>query len=246
MKEVLYRFGTARQIHSDQGRNFESRVFKAVCELFDMDKTRTTGFHPESDGMVERYNRTLLSMLRMYADDDQTKWDESLPFVMMAYRASVHESTGKTPNEMMFGSNVSLPLDAVVASPAEERCGDLDSENCDDYVGNLKQRLRAAHDFARIKLRKSAQYQEHQYNLKADKRSLSQGQPVWLYDPAKTRGVCPKLAAKWTGPYVIIQKIDDLVYRVQEHPRARSKVVHRNRLKPYEGGNPPQWYKKSP
>ena len=245
VREVLCRFGNARQIHSDQGRNFESRVFKAVCEFFDMDKTRTTGYHPESDGMVERYNHTLLSMLRMYAEDDQRKWDDSLPFVMMAYRASVHESTGKTPNEMMFGRNVTLPLDAVVASPAEE-ASESDMYDYDSYVDDLRERLRAAHDFARIKLRRSAQYQEYQYNLKANKRALSQGQPVWLHDPSRTRGVCPKLKAKWTGPFVITQKIDDLVYRVQKHPRANPKVVHLNRLKPYEGVNPPQWYKSRP
>ncbi|KAL5468771.1 hypothetical protein EMCRGX_G029887 [Ephydatia muelleri] len=70
-------------------------------------KTRTTPYHPQSDGMIERFNRTLLSMLRMAAVDDKSNWDLKLPCLMLAYRTSVHETTKHTPFSLMFGRELS-------------------------------------------------------------------------------------------------------------------------------------------
>ena len=76
-------------------------------------KTRTTPYHPQSDGMIERFNRTLLSMLRMAAVDDKSNWDLKLPCLMLAYRTSVHEATKHTPFSLMFGREVQLPIDVM-------------------------------------------------------------------------------------------------------------------------------------
>ena len=73
--EFSARFGIVRQIHTDQGRNFESKLFKQICNLLDIDKTRTSAFHPQSDGLVERFNRTLENMLSLYVADNQRDWD---------------------------------------------------------------------------------------------------------------------------------------------------------------------------
>ena len=63
VREFICRFGVPLLIHSDQGRNFESELFAEMCRLLDIKKTRTTPYHPESDGMVERFNRTLEAQL---------------------------------------------------------------------------------------------------------------------------------------------------------------------------------------
>ena len=80
----------------------------AVCATFGSGLglgfgTRTTPYHPESDGMVERFNRTLPMMLAMFAGENRDDWDDLLPAVVMAYRSSVHESTGFSPYRLMFG-----------------------------------------------------------------------------------------------------------------------------------------------
>ena len=95
-------------IHSDQGREFENKVMHELCLLGGSHKTKTTPYHPESDGLVERFNRTLLMMLAMNTKDD---WDDLLPPVMMAYRSSVHESSGFNPYRLMFGEECTLPMD---------------------------------------------------------------------------------------------------------------------------------------
>ena len=93
-------------IHSDQGREFENKVMQELCLLCGDHKTRTTPYHPESDGLVERFNRTLPMMLAMFVGENRDDWDDLLPAVMMAYRSSVHESTGYSPYRLMLGKNV--------------------------------------------------------------------------------------------------------------------------------------------
>ncbi|PIK53794.1 Retrovirus-related Pol polyprotein from transposon [Apostichopus japonicus] len=112
--DFVSRFGVPKQIHTDQGRNFESNLFKELCQLLGVDKTRTTPYHPQSDGMVERFNRTLEEMLAKVVDSDQKNWDKCIPLVMMAYRSSIHESTGHSPAEMMLGREIPLPVDYII------------------------------------------------------------------------------------------------------------------------------------
>ena len=103
IEELIVRFGTPYMIHTDQGVQFESNLFREVCRLLQIQKTRTTPYHHQSDGMVERNNRTILTMLSAFVDEHQHNWDEHLPYISMAYRAAEHETTGNSPNYMMLG-----------------------------------------------------------------------------------------------------------------------------------------------
>lgn len=114
MEEWVCRFGDPRTIHTDQGRNFESTLFRELCHLLNIHKTRTSPYHPQSNGMIERFNRTLLSMLSHFVEDNQSNWDILLPYVMMAYRSSVHASTGFTPYKVVFGCEIVLPVDVML------------------------------------------------------------------------------------------------------------------------------------
>ena len=85
VREVVCRFGTPYQFHSDQGRDYESHLFQQVCKLLEVDKTRTTPYMPKSDGLVERFNRTLQHMLATFVNENRNDWDDHLPYLMMAY-----------------------------------------------------------------------------------------------------------------------------------------------------------------
>ena len=132
MKEVISRYGAPEKIHSDQGRNFKAQLFQEICVLFNMDKTRTSPYHLESDGMVERMNCTLPNMLGKYVSDHQCDWDEHLPLIMIAYRSSVHASTQYTSSYLFFGHEVRLPVDVMF-----RRHPNHDPE-VSDYVRNLR------------------------------------------------------------------------------------------------------------
>ena len=104
-------------LHTDQGRNFESTLMKEVCRLLGIVKTRTTPYHPQSDGLVERFNRTLLNLLSQAASENEQEWDLHILMVMLAYRTSVQESTGCTPFYLMFGREARLPADVMYGLP---------------------------------------------------------------------------------------------------------------------------------
>jgi hypothetical protein len=237
VNEFVTRFGTPLQLHSDQGSCFEAKLFQEMCALLHIDKTRTTAIHPQANGMVERFNRTLGCMLTMYCEKEQRSWDKHLPHVMMAYRASVHSTTGKTPNMMMLGREVTLPMQAVIGRPINEDT----EEEADGYVEKLQERLARAHEIGREQLKKNAIYRKRHYDLRAKNNPLKVGQLVWIHDPARKVGVCHKLTSKWKGPFVVVRKVDDLVYLVKKTQKQPAKAIHINRLKTYRGQNVPKW-----
>ena len=93
VNEMICQFGVPLEMHSDQGRNFESALFKEVCRLLGMTKTKTTPLHPQSDGMVERMNRTIEVQLSMFVQDHQRDWDEFIPLLMITYCSLNHDTT---------------------------------------------------------------------------------------------------------------------------------------------------------
>ena len=117
IREVVCRFGTPEVIHTDQGTHFEANLLKKVLDRLGIEKTRTTPYHPASDGMVERFNRTLERMFRATLQRPQGEWDVATPFLTAAYRATPHASTGLTPNRVMLGREVSLPIDVAYGLP---------------------------------------------------------------------------------------------------------------------------------
>ena len=238
VEEFVCRFGVPRQLHSDKGSNFESKLFQQMCKLLEIDKTRTSSRRPQSDGMVERFNRTLESMLSMYAEKKSNTWDEHLPYVMLAYRSSVHASTGVSPNKMMLGREVELPLQAVVPMPEE----DSDEDIC-EYVQGIQDKLEEAHETARVPLKKAAQRQKRNYDHRATNvRKFQPGQAVWYHNPTLKVGRCKKFHHPWKGPYIVTQFLDDVTYRIQEKSKSKAIVCHVDKLKLYKGERKPTWF----
>ena len=114
VRNWICRFGVPDSIHSYQGRNFESRTFSETCQLLSMNKTLSSAYHPEGNGQVENLHKTLRSMLKARVEDNPATWDEHLDFCMMAYRSSVHSSTGHTLFELVFGREMRITLDVMV------------------------------------------------------------------------------------------------------------------------------------
>ena len=118
--EFFFRFGPPEQLHSDQGRSFESDVVAEMCRLLGVVKTRTTPYHPQSDGLVERLNRTLLQMLATAVEDKAMNWDSHLRRLCIAYNSSIQPTTGYTPFYLMFGRQVRMPVDIMYGTPNPE------------------------------------------------------------------------------------------------------------------------------
>ena len=109
----LPRYGFPLFLHSDQGKEFDNAMIHKLSELLVTVKTKTTPYHPRSDGLVERFNRTLLAMLAMFVSQEHDNWDDLLPFMMLAYNTTVHTTTGFTPYRLVFGDECNLPGNLV-------------------------------------------------------------------------------------------------------------------------------------
>ena len=120
LQGFVSRFGVPSQIYSDQGAQFESNLFQALCRILGIEKTRTTPYHPQSDGLVERFNRSLEDMLSKVVETNYKNWDDCLPYSMMAYRSSIHETTGDSPVRMMLGRNIQLPVELMLGKGIPE------------------------------------------------------------------------------------------------------------------------------
>eukprot|EP00108_Taenia_solium_P006417 TsM_000973800 transcript=TsM_000973800 gene=TsM_000973800 len=109
--------GVPESVHSDQGPNFESRLFTELCKTLGIAKTRTTPWHPQGNGQVERTNRTLVGLLKAFTKGAKPEdWDLSLGRAPLAYRATVHASTGVSPFKMLTGREMRVPSDIFLPS----------------------------------------------------------------------------------------------------------------------------------
>lgn len=231
------RFGACMELHSDQGRNFESAVLAEVCKIFGVHKTRTTALYPQSDGLVERFNRTLLNSLAAYVSEHQRDWDLHTPLVLLAYRTAVHEATGVSPCEAMLGRPLRGPLELVVPRPVPEHCT-VDSQ----YVSELIAQLESVQQYVRANLDLAGLDLKRRYDRNADRTGFQPGDAVWLYNPRVPKGRSPKLGRPWTGPHRVVERLTDVVYRIQSSPRAKPYTVNRYRLWRVTGSLPEDWW----
>lgn len=236
--EFIARYGAPIEIHSDQGRNFEAAVMKDVCRMLGIHKTRTTAFRPQSDGFIERFNRTLQQILSLYTNEQQTDWDRMIPLALTAYRATPQETTGQTPNMLMLGREVTLPVDLVVGKTPD----DVDIE-VTEYGHDLRDKMEQVFEIVRKKSGREMHRQKRLYDRrKADPtvQRFMPGTMVWIAIKTRTPGKAPKLQRKWKGPAVILRQYSDVTYLVAEKG-GREKVVHFDIMKPYNGEQHPRW-----
>ena len=228
VKEVFCKIGIPLRLHSDQGTDFLSHLFMEVCQVFQIHKTRTSPWRPQSDGMVERFNRTVGSMMKQYVNDTQSDWDEYLPLCSLAYNSTIHSSTGYSPNFLMFGRDFRLPLELVVPVPdfeSDEETGDEDT-----FVQNLKNTLRTVYGAVREKLQAATAYQKSYYDKRSRHQEFKVGDSVWLYNPIRKKGRTPKLDMMWQGPYGIVNLIGEVLAEIRSGKRNKSRIVHVDKL----------------
>jgi len=194
-------FGAPLRIHSDQGREFESGLFQSMLRLLGVKKTRTNPYCPQSDGLVERFNRTLISALACTVDDFQSDWDLQVKFVTHAYNSTVHASTGMSPNRLLFGEEIRLAVDlqfGVVNASLERPCEIV-------FVRWLEHCFHHAYSVVRDATGHAAEIQKSGYGP-ATWRRFVVGESVVRYHMPLAR---VKLARNWDGPYIITELIGD-------------------------------------
>ena len=239
MVNVFSRFGMSRQILTDQGPCFESNLFKELCKLMEIDKVRTTPYRPSGNGMIERFHRTLNMLIGKVVSERQKDWDTHVPYVMAAYRSTEHEATQRTPNFLFLGRENHTPLDLILAQVI-----DLDRPSYDDleeYVEKQKEKMENAYRLVREQLKRTAERRKKAYDLRVRPNKFSQGDWVYYYYPRLRSGRKTKWARFYTGPYLIVQVLSPVLYRIQKSAKSALMVVHVDKLKSYYGKPPKNW-----
>ena len=237
LNEFISRFGCPLDVHSDQGRNYESRLFTNLCKLLEIRKTRTSPRHPQGNGQVERFNKTLVKMIKAYIKD-QDEWDLHLGCLTGAYRATPHESTGLTPNMVMLGREVKLPMEVTM-----EECSEQNSYG--EYVDNLRLMICKAHTLTRKHLQQATYRQKEIYDTKTLLHEYQSGDLVWYLNESRKEGISPKLQNIYSGPYLVLKGLNRIDYLIQLDRKGTQKVVHHDKLKPYLGLKILKWSRKA-
>ena len=235
--QVFCRFGVPIALLSDQGKEVDGKVMHEICRLLDIDKLHTSPYKPSTNSALERFHRSLNSMLGKVVKESQTDWDERLPFVMAAYRASRHESTGYSPNALTLGRETRAPVDAVLNLPTAEAPADT----YDEYVERLQGRLRGAYALVRKELGRAAERNKKYYDLRVRPRRYAVGEWVYYYNPRHYRGRQDKWSRKFSGPHLITAVPSAVNVTIQRSRRARPFTVHIDKVKPYLSDPPPSW-----
>ncbi len=229
-----------KALHSDQGRQFEFEIVQRLCQLLGIKKIRTARYNPKSDGMVERFNRTLIGQLAKALLASGGEWDDYLKSVAFTYNTSVHASTNYISYYLVHGREARVPVDVLV--PLQQgRWGVFSSQG--DYVTSLVEKLDSAFGAARQFSTCAQKKQKLYHDGAARHRPYAVADLVWLHNPMKD---WMKLAPHWKGPYRVLavfgsQGDPGLTYHIG-YPLdsdEQEQVVHHDWLKPYTLPLPP-------
>lgn len=229
VEKFFVHYGLPSRIHSDQGRDFESRVIKELLRVLGIRKSRTTPYHPQGDPQPERFNRTLLSMLGTLDVARKHCWSQQVALLVHAYNCTRNDATGYSPYFLMFGREARLPVDVCFSSMLDQE----EMTSHQRYVENLRKDLKEAYQQAVVASNKSHQRNKQSYDLRIRPHLLEEGDRVLVRALGGTGK--QKLKDKWNSiPHVVLEKLPNLpVYRVRpEKERGGVRTLHRDHLLP--------------
>ncbi|GFV97235.1 retrovirus-related Pol polyprotein from transposon 412 [Trichonephila clavipes] len=211
LEEIVLRHGAPRVIITDRGAVFRSRLVSSLVDLCNIDHRFTTAYHPQTNGLTERFNKTLADMLSMYVDVEQKNWDEILPFVTFAYNTAKQETTGFTPFYLLHGREAETTLDTMLPFCPN----DFDDNN----ITKIAAKAEESRQLARVHTLRAQDKDRRRYDSKHQMVSYAPGDLVWVYTP-------------------VLRRLSAVTYEVQDFDPASRKrklreVVHVLRMKPY-------------
>lgn len=228
-EKFFVHYGLPARIHSDQGRDFESKLIKELLTLLGIRKSRTSPYHPQGDPQPERFNRTLLAMLGTLDPAKKPKWSQHISQLVHAYNTTRNDATGYSPYFLMFGREARLPIDLCFGVGSDEE-NDLKHHQ---YVANMRKELQKAYQLAADAASRNNERNKRLYDARVRNQTLEEGDRVLVRNLGLTGK--HKLQDRWNSlPYIVIAKLPNLpVYRVKpERGTGIVRTVHRDHLLP--------------
>ena len=169
--EFIVRYGIMARLHSDQGANFQSSIIKELCSIMGIEKSMTTPYHASGNGMTERFNRTLISMLGTLDSEQKNDWKQYIVPLVHAYNCIRHESTVFSPYLLLFVREPKLPIDVAFGMDRE----DSNNHAYTEYGTDLQNRTKETFEMVNRNEDKAREKQKTYYDLKARAAKLESG-----------------------------------------------------------------------
>ena len=169
VEEWIMRYGAPDVLHTDQGTNFNSVLMHDISRLFMIDKTRTTPYHPQGNGQVERSNRVIADTISKYCAEKPHLWDTYLPYVTFVYSTTIHRTIGTTPYSMLLGKEAQYPINLFYSKPPRDPRLMLGEDGLE-----LNEKLYEVHSHAQATMGKEQRRQRDYFNKKYKAIHLNQ------------------------------------------------------------------------
>ena len=215
----ITRFGSPKVVLTDQGTNFNSTLMKNVAKLFGINQIRSTSFHPQTNGALERSHQVLKDYLKHYIK--KNNWDEWLTHAMFAYNTSKHEATNFTPHEVVYGKPARAPSEHALMNPLP---------TYEDYVIELASRLLEIRNAVRENQENAKLKSKEYYDRKIHPVNFEVGQYVFILKNIKEKNKA-KLDDNYIGPYLITNVFPER-NNLEICKDNKKRIIHFNQAKP--------------
>uniref|UniRef100_A0A158P4K2 RNA-directed DNA polymerase n=1 Tax=Tetranychus urticae TaxID=32264 RepID=A0A158P4K2_TETUR len=221
-ESIVCRYGAPKKVLTDRGKCFDSQFMETVYKLFASKHTRTTAYHPATNGLTERFNKTLATMLSMYVNSSHSDWDNCLPYVCFAYNTSLQSSTRFSPFFLLHGYEATLP--SAVNDTITLGC-----DNAIEYAELVSTLLEVKRKIAQTNIEDSQTANKARYDSKHRPVIYEPGDRVLVYTPRRKVGRSEKLLHFFYGPYTVLKRCGLNSYQVKgDKISDRPDIVHVN------------------
>jgi hypothetical protein len=245
LQKVLLIYGPCKQLQTDLGKQFTAALLKEICNYFNINKSFSTAYRPQVQGLVERFNSTLLQSLSKLCNDRQSDWDRQLQLVLWAYSTTPHSSTGYSPYKLLFGREPTTALDLCLKPQVEAL-----SKSHRLYLAEITESLEKTRAQALSSLEDTRQKMSAHYNEKQFDPEFELGDIVYIYTPVLKGGqTSRKLMLPWAGPFRLVERTSTVHFKVRRcsDNKLLQHKIHINRFKrAYEWAKTPHEERSTP
>ena len=226
--DLILKFGFPTRIHSDQGKEFVNHLMSQLHTLAGIKQSKTTPYHPQGNGATERFNRTMINMLKTLGENEKKEWNRHLAKLAFAYNVTVSKATGYSPHFLMFGREPKLPIDTVFQLGEEEKRKMRKSYV--SYVDEWKNSMNQAFEIVQVNKQKKNEYNKKSYDERCRGADLEIGDRVLSRN--REKGGTGKLRSYWQDIiYKVVRKEEHIpVVVIRPEKGGKEKRVHRNDL----------------
>jgi hypothetical protein len=233
VEHLIYKFGAPMKLLSDRGQNFLSKLVMEVLVLLDIKKVNTTPYHPQTNGLVERFNQTLISILKTLTDTREGKWANYLAPATFAYNTSVQHTLQVSPYFVLFGREARTPgPDSLIYT------GEVYNSTI-DYINDMQENFAYGHKVAHDNITAAQEHYLAQNQVLKQHPRFQIQDLVWFRRELKPEaGLSAKFRSPWIGPFVVVKILSPITYAIAAIPALdkpateRPQIVHIDRLRP--------------